>query len=89
LENALEYIMTFGKPAIKTLQFLLVHSYLNLPRDNVELLIRYVSNARHRSFPTFDKAVAYYLDAKRRNLVRIVRDCGDDDIYGPINAAVQ
>jgi len=65
------------------------HSYLILPRDNVEPLIRYVSNAHHKSFPTFEMATAYYLDAKRRNLVRIVRDHGDDLLYGPINAAVQ
>ena len=81
--------MTFSKPAINTLLRILIHSYFILPRDNVLPLIRYVSDARHKSFPTFEKAVAYYLDAKRRNLVRIVRDPGDDDIYGPINAAVQ
>jgi len=78
--------MTCGKPAINALH---VHSFLILPRDNIEPLIHYVSNARHKSFPTYEKAVEYYLDAKRRNLVRIVRDHGDDNIYGPINAAVQ
>jgi hypothetical protein len=78
--------MTCGKPAINVL---LSHWFLILSRVNVEPMVRYVPNARHKSFSTFEKAVEYYLDAKTRNLVRIVRDRGDDDIYGPINAAVQ
>ena len=58
-------------------------------RENVEPLIRHVSNARFKGFSTYDKAVEFYLDAKQMNKVRIVRDPGDDEKYGPIEDAVQ
>lgn len=58
-------------------------------RENVEPLIHHVSNARFKGFSTYEMAKEFYLDAKRSNKVRIVRDPGDDTKYGPIENAIQ
>ncbi|KIJ90577.1 hypothetical protein K443DRAFT_116395, partial [Laccaria amethystina LaAM-08-1] len=56
---------------------------------NVEPLIKKVSGARHKSFRTHDEALTFYLDAKTQSKVRVVRNPGDDCIYGPISQAMQ
>jgi hypothetical protein len=63
--------------------------FLNPSRDNVEPLIRHVSNARYKGFSTHEKAKEYYLDAKQTNKVKIVRNPGDEKKYGPMDYAVE
>lgn len=58
-------------------------------RINVEPLIKGVSGCRHKSFATHDEALIFYLNAKANNRVRIVRNPGDDAMYGPRSQAVQ
>ena len=58
-------------------------------RENVEPLIRHFSNARYKGFSTQDKAKEFYLDSKKMNKIRIVRDPGDDEKYGSMDNAVQ
>jgi hypothetical protein len=58
-------------------------------RDNVKPLIEFISGARYKSYPTRADAVAAYQYSKANNLVRIVRDPGDDDKYGPMFYAMQ
>jgi len=57
--------------------------------ENIEPLIHQVSNARHKSFSTHDQAVEFYLGAKKLGRVRIVRDPGDDEKYGPREEGIQ
>lgn len=58
-------------------------------RDMVESLIRGVHGAHHKSFPTYTLAREYYYGVKTFGKVRIVRDPGDDEIYGPMSNAIQ
>ena len=58
-------------------------------RENVKPLIRHVSNARFRGFSTSNSAEEFYRDGKQTKKVKIVREPGDDEIYGPIEDAVQ
>ena len=58
-------------------------------RDLVEPLIRGVHGTRHKSFPTHSLAQEYYQGAKTLGKVGIVRDPGDDEIYGPMSDAIQ
>lgn len=84
--------MTSGKFAILffwSLFLCLLTDTLHPSRENVEPLIHGVSNARFKGFPTYDMAEEFYLDAKRMNKIKIVRDPGDDEKYGPIENAIQ
>ena len=58
-------------------------------RDNVKPLVDFVSGARYQSYPTRDDAVAAYRNGKINGLARIIRDPGDDEIYGPMFYAIQ
>ena len=58
-------------------------------RENVEPLICHVSNARYKGFSTHKQAKEFYFGAKQMNKVRIVRNPGDDEKYGPMDDAVQ
>lgn len=58
-------------------------------RENVEPLIRHVSHARFRGFSTYASAEEFYREGKQANKVKIIREPGDDKIYGPIEKAVQ
>ena len=58
-------------------------------RDNVTPLISGVSGARYRGFGTHQQAAKFYLDAKENGLVRVVRDPGDDEFFGPLCDAMQ
>lgn len=62
---------------------------LNMFRDNVLPLVSNVSGARYRGFATLETAKDYYLNAKRMGKVRIVRDPGDDQVFGPESEAIQ
>ena len=64
-------------------------TFLNPSRENVEPLICHVSNARFKGFSTHDQGEEFYLDVKLKNNVRIVRDPGDDQKYGPMDVAIQ
>lgn len=55
----------------------------------VEPLVRGVHGARHKSFPTYSLAQEFYCGAKTLGKVRIVRDPGDEEIYGPMSDAIQ
>lgn len=60
-----------------------------LHRVDVEPLIKKVSGARHKSFRTHNEALTFYLDAKEQSKVHVVRNPGDDWIYGPSSKAMQ
>lgn len=79
--------MTTGKPTFTAI----IARLLIFPsaRENVEPLIHQVSDARHKSFSTHELAVEFYLGAKKLGRVRIVRDPGDDEKYGPREDGIQ
>ena len=58
-------------------------------RDNVAPLIARVSGARFKAFSTHNQATRFYLHAKENGLVRVVRDPGDDVLFGPLRNAMQ
>jgi hypothetical protein len=58
-------------------------------RTNVQYLIRHISDARYKGFPTQLAAEKYYAAGKARGMVRIVRDPGDDEKFGPMAHAIQ
>jgi len=52
-------------------------------------MVEFVSGARYQSYPTHAEAKEVYKNDKAKGLVRIVRDPGDDEIYGPMFYAMQ
>jgi Caulimovirus viroplasmin len=58
-------------------------------RDNVYPLINRVSGARFKGFPTHEQAEIFYQQAKENGLVSLVRDPGDDVLFGPSHNAMQ
>ena len=58
-------------------------------RDNIELLVKKVSGSHYKSFPTHEQALTHYYEAKRNGRVEVIRNPGDDDIYGPRSEAEQ
>ena len=61
----------------------------HLSRDNVFPLVSNVLGARYKGFTTLEAAQEYYLASKRMGKVRIVRDPGDDQAFGPESQAIQ
>ena len=70
--------MTNGKFSLKKTAFSVCSHHTHPSRENVESLIRHVSNARYKGFSTHDEAKEFYLGAKQMGKVKIVRDPGDD-----------
>jgi hypothetical protein len=60
-----------------------------LNRLYVHSLTSGVSGSCQESFKTYDEALYLYTDAKRRGIVRLVRDPGDEEIFGPVEDAMQ
>jgi hypothetical protein len=58
-------------------------------RDNVNHLVLGVSGGKYKGFSTKENAIQAYLRAKNNGEVRIVRNPGDDDKYGPLFYAIQ
>ena len=58
-------------------------------RENVFLLIDGVSGARFKGFPTHEQAAAFYFETKENGLVKVIRDPGDDMLFGPLHNAMQ
>jgi hypothetical protein len=48
-----------------------------------------VPNARFKAYSTEDQAVVAYLDAKRNGRLSVIRNPGDDEVYGPRDDSVQ
>jgi hypothetical protein len=87
LENALGYSGTNGrKPSCSTIMW---SSLTSSNREKILPLVSRVSGARYRNFSTRGDAEAYYLDAKKDRLVTVVRDPGDDVLFGPLCDAMQ
>ena len=61
----------------------------HLSRDNVKHLIDRVSNARYKGFATHRDAEENYINAKTLRKVRVVRNPGDSELYGPLANAIQ
>jgi hypothetical protein len=61
----------------------------NLKKYYVVTVGSRVSGAQHRSFSTHEAAMAFYLDVKKNHLVSVVRDPGDDALFGPSNDVMQ
>ena len=90
------YVITVGKCAgvfycewfVKI--FCRLFPYLtSLSRDNISHLVLGVSGAKYKGFSTHKEANEVYHRAKRNGEIRIVRNPGDDDKYGPIFYAIQ
>ena len=58
-------------------------------RDNILPLVSRVSGARYKAFQTREQAATFYLNAKEEGLVSVVRDPGDDILFGPFHDAMQ
>lgn len=58
-------------------------------RPYVQSITSGVSGNCQKSYPTYDEALEDYLDLKARGLIRIVRNRGDENVFGPIENAVQ
>ena len=68
---------------VKTLNFGLGYGLLTIShRDHMLPLIRGVSDTCFRGFSTREKATAYYLDAKDKGFMSVIRDPGDDALFG-------
>jgi len=65
--------------------YLMSHHY----RQNVQSLIYQVPDARYKGFTTQSAAEEYYIHAKGRGMVRIVRNPGDNEKFGPMVNAIQ
>jgi len=58
-------------------------------RDKVMPFIHGVSGTRYKGFATHEQAAKFYLDAKEKGLVSIVRDPGDDKLFSPLRDTIQ
>lgn len=56
-------------------------------RSFVQTLVTGVSGGLATGFKRYDDAIADYFEAKARGLVTVVRQPGDDDIFGPRSEA--
>lgn len=52
-------------------------------------LVSNILGARYKGFATLDAAKDYYFAAKSVGKVWIVRDPGDDQVFGPESEAIQ
>ncbi|KAI0245297.1 hypothetical protein BJV78DRAFT_1139590, partial [Lactifluus subvellereus] len=55
----------------------------------VQSLTSGVSGNCQKSYTTYDEACDVYQDLKAQGLVRIVRNCGDEDIFGLLEDAME
>jgi hypothetical protein len=63
---------------------------LSVPnRPYVQSLTSGVSGNCQKSYATYDEALGVYQDLKVNGLVRIVRNRGDENIFGPVEDAVE
>jgi len=58
-------------------------------RDDIIPFISGVSGAWYKGFATHELAAKFYLDAKKNGLVSVVRDPGDNKLFGPLCDAMQ
>lgn len=64
-------------------------AHLLFHRAHIEILVKTVSESKYKGFCMFAKAYQYYLAKKGSGQVRLIRDPGDDIIFGPLSEAVQ
>ncbi|EDR04382.1 uncharacterized protein LACBIDRAFT_304606 [Laccaria bicolor S238N-H82] len=57
--------------------------------DDVRCLIDYVTGAQYKSFKSLAEAAEFYLEHKTKHKVRVVRNPGDGDRFGPEADAIQ
>lgn len=62
---------------------------LVLSRPYVHSLTSGVSGSCQKSYVTYDEALGVYRDLKANGLIRVVRDRGDESVFGPIEDAVE
>lgn len=65
------------------------HSWSLVNRVYVFPIVENVSGALYKSFSTHLEALEYYKAKKAEGLVNIARDPGDDEVFGPIEDAIQ
>jgi hypothetical protein len=58
-------------------------------RDNIVPMINGVSGAHFRGFSTHEAALEHYLNVKGNGRVKIVRNPGDEEQFGPLDKAIQ
>ena len=57
-------------------------------RSYVKTLVDGVSGATFTGFKVYDDAVEDYFEAKAAGLVRVVRNPGDERVFGPLSLAI-
>jgi hypothetical protein len=63
--------------------------YLFRNRPYVQSLTSGVSGNCQKSYPTYDEALDVYQDLKARGLIRIIRNRGDESLFGPVEDAME
>ncbi|KAF9554490.1 hypothetical protein CPC08DRAFT_591179, partial [Agrocybe pediades] len=51
--------------------------------EDIKPLVNHVSGAQYQWFPSYDAAMAHYVACYQQGSVRVVRNPGDHEIYGP------
>jgi hypothetical protein len=58
-------------------------------RLDVHSLTSGVSGSAQKAYPSYDEALRVYNDLKRRGLVHVNRQRGDEELHGPLEDAMQ
>ena len=85
LESA---VVFFNSGVFIGLFYAIICFHSQRPRSYVKTLVDGVSKATFTGFKVYDDAVEDYFEAKAAGLVRVVREPGDELLYGPLSKAV-
>lgn len=66
---------------------LVIHS--SLDRLYVESITSGVTGGSQKSYPTYSEALSVYSQLKSRGLLQVIRDPGDEWLFGPLDDAIQ
>jgi hypothetical protein len=58
-------------------------------RPYVQSLTFGVSGSCQKSYATYNEALNIYQELKASGLVRIARNCGDENFFGPVEDAIE
>ena len=64
-------------------------TYMFQNRLYVQSLTSGVSRNCQKSYATYDEALDVYQDLKASGLLRVVRNRGDDHLFGPVEDAIE
>lgn len=66
-----------------------IYLFQLLNRPYVQSITSGVSGNCQKSYTTYDEAWEVYQDLKASGLVRIIRNRGDEDLFGPVEDAIK